>query len=139
MASADFLVYRNTEPNPRPPLVRAFSFGQSLLDLLLWPSAYLWVLDVGMMCYLIRPRSLISSFCSSVPTFAVWLPSVHGSPQTTLPLAKGVTPAHKGLSSSGKKMNTCCLPLKINLYFSNLFKAFNKCALLSHAGHTQKT
>ena len=31
---------------------------------------------------------LISSSCSSVPTFAVSLTSVHGSPQTTLRLAK---------------------------------------------------
>ncbi|SDC63113.1 hypothetical protein SAMN05216323_10412, partial [Williamwhitmania taraxaci] len=30
---------------------------------------------------------LISRSCSSVQTFAVWLTSVHGSPQTTLPLA----------------------------------------------------
>jgi len=35
MTSADFLVYRNSESNPRPPLVRVFSFLQSLRHLLL--------------------------------------------------------------------------------------------------------
>ncbi len=52
MASADFLVYRNTESNPRPPPVNALSYGQSLPDLhdkhygfLLW--------DIDMLCYLI--------------------------------------------------------------------------------------
>ena len=45
-----------------------------------------------------------SPTCSSVQTFAVWLPSVHGSPQTTLPLANtsDTTPRIRDFHPLGK-------------------------------------
>jgi hypothetical protein len=82
MASADFLVYRNTESNPRPPPVNALSYGQSLPDLhdkhygfLLW--------DVDTLCYLIRlamPRIRFmffsTGFCSPA-SFSAWITPNH--------------------------------------------------------------
>jgi hypothetical protein len=66
---------------------------------------------------------------------AVWLPSVHGSPHTTLPPANGYSrlfllfllvfvkaspfghdPARKGLAPSGKIYAHTCLGLKLNLH-----------------------
>jgi len=82
MASADFLVYRNTESNPRSPPVSTLSFCQSLPDLhdkrygfLLW--------DVDMLCYLIRlamPRIRFmffsTGFCSPA-SFSAWIAPNH--------------------------------------------------------------
>ncbi|MDF9799235.1 hypothetical protein OKW21_004498 [Catalinimonas alkaloidigena] len=45
------------------------------------------VLDFSMMCYLIRPNSLLMWFMFFSTDTAVWLTSVHGLLQTTLPLA----------------------------------------------------
>ena len=70
MVSADFSIYRNTEPNSRPPPVRAFSFGQSLLNL---HNKHFSALhrDVDMLCCLIlftMPHiqflSVSTDFCS---------------------------------------------------------------------------
>ncbi len=82
MASADFLVYRNTESNPRPPPVSTLSFCQFLPDLhdkhfgfLLW--------DVDMLCYLIRLAMphirfmfFSTGFCSPA-SFSVWITPNH--------------------------------------------------------------
>jgi hypothetical protein len=55
------------------------------------------------MCHLIQPHSLYIQFLFVSTNLAVWLTLVHGSPQTTLPLAllQGVTPAHSGLAPFG--------------------------------------
>jgi hypothetical protein len=44
-------------------------------------------------------------------------------------MLQGVTPAYKGLTPSGK-MHACCFAaLKVNLYFSTFFRAYNKLAV----------
>ena len=55
------------------------------------------------MCYLIQPIKPPIQFLFVGTNHAVWLTSVYGSPQTTLPLAllRGVTPAHQGLAPLG--------------------------------------
>ena len=61
------------------------SFCLILRNLQRYRLGVLWALQ---WCgYSPRYHCLISRSCSSVQTFAVWLTSVHGSPQTTLPLA----------------------------------------------------
>ena len=144
MASADFLVYRNTESNPRPPLVRACSFLQSLLHLLIEPQIHLGRYK-DVLAYP-NSTSLICNSCSSVPDFAVWLPSLLGSPQTSLPLANGskqpvpqkcgITSVRKGLTPIGRQRltegdasgNISCSTLTFNtgnLYFQPFSRAFS--------------
>jgi len=68
----------------RPPSVRAFSFLQCLRHLLMNDLGILWTLQC---CACLSSfYSLICRFCSSVPDFAVSLPSVHTSRYTTLRL-----------------------------------------------------
>ena len=64
------------ESIPRPPLVRAFSFLQCLRHLL-FNECSVWTLQ--WCACLSSLNSLICRSCSSVPDFAVSLPSVHTS------------------------------------------------------------
>ena len=145
MASADFLVYRNTEPNPRPPLVRAISFCQSLLHLL--------IKDVGCRRWhdvLPYPPSLASvcNFCSSVPAFVVPLPSLLPSPATSLRLTNRLVlpgfnlsvqfsqQACKGFSPSGYMSTHTSLLLTNKFVFFEFIHSFRVGALQAHAGHT---
>lgn len=88
--------------------------------------------DVSMMCYLIQPHSIISGFCSSVPDFAVWLPSLLPLPVTSLPLANAsdTTPRIRDL-------HTCCFAVVESLFvFLNFFKSLQQvCALLMQGAH----
>ena len=69
----------------RSPLVRWMSFGLILRNLHGYPFGVPGALQWR--GYLPGWPCLISRSCSSVQTFAVWLTSVLGSPQTTLPPA----------------------------------------------------
>ena len=123
----------------RSPLVRAFPFLQCLRNLHHDPFDNRWALQ--WCACLPKQLCLISRFCSSVPDFAVWLPSVYGSPQTTLPLANtsGRYPAYKGFTPSGK-IHTCYLSV---LKFVCIFKLFQSlqqvCSLLMQGAHMQPT
>ena len=145
MASADFLVYRNTEPNPRPPLGRAISFCQFLLHLL--------IKDVGCRRWhdVVPSPPLIASvcnFCSSVPAFVVPLPSLLPSPATSLRLTNRlVLPgfnlsvqfsqlACKGLPPSGYMSEHTRLLYLNKFVFFEFIRSFRVCALQAHAGHT---
>ena len=93
--SADFLAYRKqvyskTSPGLAPPkrlregAVKAHSFNLC--------SAYLqykdcWSGALQRCACLPSLYCLIYAFCPSIQVFAVWLPSLLGSPQTSLPLA----------------------------------------------------
>jgi len=101
MASADFLVYRNTEPNPRPPQVIAYSFLRFLQDLHNYHLVFLGLCsDVATYPdnYASYPvpvrqyRILPFGFLQCIP---------RGKPPCHLLMFQGVTPAHKGLSPSG--------------------------------------
>jgi len=61
MASADFLVCRNTESSPRPPQVRAYSFFRCLPDLLFRFKV------IGTSACCVALSNLIASYQVSVP------------------------------------------------------------------------
>ena len=98
MTSADFLTSFHLSG---PPLVRAFSFLRSLQHLHNCPQIPFGLCN-GVLTYP-KQLCLICRSCSSVPDFAVWLPSLLPSPATSLPLANtsGINPAYKGLTPSG--------------------------------------
>ena len=89
---------------PRLPSVRQMSFRQILPNLLHKHCGFFRNFGALMWCGILPYlHSLVFGSCSSVPTFAVSLTSVHGSPQTTLRLANvsGINPAHSGLTPYG--------------------------------------
>ena len=107
MTSADFLVHRSTEPNPRSPRVRACSFLQLLRHLLNegYPKRKTFGFGQGrykdVLAYPPQIASVCRS-CSSVPDFAVSLPSDLRSPAAPLRLANRLHQlACKGLTPSG--------------------------------------
>jgi len=73
MASADFLVYRNTKSSPRSPPVRALSFYLWLVHLQLWDY---WLRALQRCACLPSQNCLLCTFCSSVQVFVVLLPLV---------------------------------------------------------------
>jgi len=98
MTSADFLAYRNTESSPRPPSVSTTTFCESLPHLPLWVNcvrASVWCATWP------TQKSLLCDFCSSVPTFAVLLPSDMESLPSSLQLANWLSQlTSKGLAPS---------------------------------------
>ncbi len=89
MTSADFLVYRNAEPNPGSPRVRAYSFLQFLRHLL---NEHLLIRLHKAVLACPSHSASVCRFCSSVPDFAVSLPSDLRSPATPLRLANRLRP-----------------------------------------------
>ena len=88
----------------RPPSVRQVSFSQILPNLLRKLCCFLRNIWALMWCGILPSlHSLIFGSCSSVPTFAGSLTSVHLSRKTTLRLANvsGINPAHSGLAPYG--------------------------------------
>lgn len=125
-----------TESIPRPPLVRAFSFIQFLRHLQIKAFDILWTLRCcGRLSAL---DCLLWRFCSSVPDFAVSLPSVLTSRVTTLRLANvsGRYSARKGLTPSGKIFTLIVAFLNSNLHFWIFSLSFTKCENCSCRAHT---
>jgi hypothetical protein len=81
-------------------------------------------------------KCLLCNFYSSVPDFAVSLPSVLTSQLTTLRRTNGsgFQSAHKGLAPSGKITRCKICFLNPNLYFRIFIQAYSVCP--AHAGHT---
>lgn len=135
MASADFSVYRNTESNPRSPLVRACSCGQCLRHLHINPLIFGRYKDVVAYpdCYasyavsVRQYRPLQSRFLQCLP---------RSRPPCGLLTVRGVTPARKGLPvrtdvhpggpPSGKFIAQLLRPLKFICIF-NLFIKLPEC------------
>ena len=76
MTSADFLAYRNLIYSKTSP---GKSFSLRPMPAVSTKIRCLYSLDFTTLCLLILVNSLIYRFCSSVPDFAVSLPSVHTS------------------------------------------------------------
>jgi len=133
MTSADFLAHRNRIYSKTSP-------GKSFfLPSMPATSTYLFfcILRASQSCGC-SPKQicLLCRFCSSVPNFAVSLPSVHASRQTTLRLAYVSENYLRTQGTFTLWKNTLVVRLnEIYLYFWTFSTAYNKCALLN-AGHT---
>jgi hypothetical protein len=144
MTSADFLAHRNRiysktspgksiflHPIPDTSTHRKSPFRCISVRLLTSDVVLLWILILFFVP--------LMYFCSSVPDFAGSLPSLHGSPQTSLRLAtlRVVTPCD-GTYTRWKLIYNTLLQFSNKICIFRILLELSLACCSAHAGHTQQ-